>query len=254
MKSTLLFILLCYVGLCLVLYLLQRQMIYMPQPARAVKGVTTLRFHRPEVPLQGWQVNGQQPRALLYYGGNAENIEDNIPFFQQVLSDYTVYLVPYRGYGYNPGAPAEQDLYRDALWVFDQLQPRHKSIAVMGRSLGSGVATYVAAHKPVTRLLLVTPFDSMENVARDIYWMFPVSLLLKDKFASADRVNAITAPTYIVMAEHDRVIPRRRSQALVEKFGDRLEASFVIDNAGHNNISFFPQYIAAVREALAERL
>jgi len=250
MKSTLLVLLLCYAGLCLVLYLLQRQMIYFPQPARAVKGVTTLHFHRAEVPLQGWQVNGHQSKALLYYGGNAENIEDNIPFFQQVLSDYTVYLVPYRGYGYNPGSPAEQALYNDALWVFDQLQPRHESIALMGRSLGSGVATYVAAHKPVSRLLLVTPFDSIVNVAKEIYWMFPVSLLLKDKYASVDRVNAISAPTFIVMAERDRVIPRQRTEALIEKFGDRLQASFVIGNAGHNNISMFPDYIISVRQAL----
>ncbi|GAM70130.1 bem46 protein [Vibrio sp. JCM 19236] len=67
----------------------------------------------------------------------------------------------------------------------------------MGRSLGSGIATYVAANEDIDTLILVTPFDSVENVAREIYWMFPVSLLIKDRYASIDRVKDISAQTHV---------------------------------------------------------
>ena len=120
----------------------------------------------------------------------------------------------------------------------------------MGRSLGSGVATYVAVNRQVEKLLLVTPFDSIENVAKNIYWMFPVSLLIKDKFQSINRVKNISAKTYIFIAENDRVIPRARSEQLIAQFSGQLKDSIVISGADHNDISLYPEYIAGVKRAL----
>ncbi len=115
-----------------------------------------------------------------------------------MLSGYTVYLIPYRGYGNNAGTPAEQVLYSDAVQIYTTIKDQHDSVSLMGRSLGSGIATYVAANRQVDKLILVTPFDSIENVAKDIYWMFPVSLLIKDKFRSSERVKDITAPNLYI--------------------------------------------------------
>jgi pimeloyl-ACP methyl ester carboxylesterase len=120
----------------------------------------------------------------------------------------------------------------------------------MGRSLGSGVATYVAANRNVDTLILVTPFDSIENVAKNIYWMFPVSLMIKDTFRSADRVKDITAQTYIFIAENDRVIPRARTDQLIAHFGDQLVEVVIVANAGHNTISQFPDYVSGLKRAL----
>lgn len=250
MKSILTTILLFYIVVCMLLFVLQRKLIYFPQPSSTVSGATEISFITDGVQLNGWVVNEGQPKALLYYGGNAERIENNIEFFEAVLPNYSVYLIPYRGYGNSTGKPSEAHLYHDALYVFDRVKVNHKQLSLMGRSLGSGVATYVAANRAVEKLLLVTPFDSIENVAKHVYWMFPVSLLIKDKFQSINRVKNITAQTYIFTAENDRVIPRARSRQLIAQFTDQLADSILVSGAGHNDISLYPEYITGVKRAL----
>jgi len=250
MKSTLTTMLLIYIGFCLLLFVLQRKFLYFPQPSGAVSGVTEISFTTDGVQLNGWVVNDGQPKALIYYGGNAESIENNITFFETVLPNYSVYLIPYRGYGNSTGSPSEAHLYHDALYIFDHVKVNHQQISLMGRSLGSGVATYVAVNRQVEKLLLVTPFDSIVNVASNIYWMFPVSLLIQDKFQSINRVKNITAPTYIFVAENDRVIPRARSEQLIAQFTEQLADSILVSGADHNDISLYPEYIAGVKQAL----
>ena len=251
MRTVLLTLLLFYVIFCLTFCSLQRKFLYFPQPAGEAYGAATIRFDIGGEQLNGWVVNEGQPKALIYYGGNAENIEGNIPFFEAVTPDYTVYLIPYRGYGDSSGEPSEQALYSDAVEIFQRVKRSHESISLMGRSLGSGVATYVAANCQVDRLILVTPFDSIENVAKEHYWMLPVSLLIKDRYCSASRVKDITAKTYIFIAENDRIISRARTDQLVAAFGDQLKEVYVIQGAGHNDISLFPDYVAGIRKVLA---
>ena len=167
------------------------------------------------------------------------------------MPDYTVYLIPYRGYGNSTGEPNEDSLYGDALYVFDQVKAHHQQISLMGRSLGSGIATYVAANRQVEKLILITPYDSIVNVAKGAYWMFPVSLLIKDKFQSIKWVKNISAKTYIFVAENDKVIPRERSEQLIAQFTDQLMGSTLVSGAGHNDISLYPEYVTELKKALS---
>ena len=80
--------------------------------------------------------------------------------------------------------------------------------------------------------------------------MLPVSLFIKDRYRSASRVKDITAKTYIFIAENDRIIPRARTEQLIARFGDQLEAVYVIQGAGHNTISQYPSYAERLRQAL----
>jgi pimeloyl-ACP methyl ester carboxylesterase len=104
----------------------------------------------------------------------------------------------YRGYGGSDGTPSETALLSDALFVFDYMlategiDPAH--VVLMGRSLGSGVAVHVAAKRKVGGVILVTPFDSLVNVARAHYPIFPVGLMLKHRFDSAALAPGITTP------------------------------------------------------------
>jgi len=250
MKSILLTILVLYIGVCIVLFVFQRKVIYFPQPATAVNDVAAISFDSDGEQLRGWVVNEGRAKALMYYGGNAENIANNIGFFKDVLPDYSVYLIPYRGYGNSTGYPTEDHLYLDALSIFDRVKVNHQQMALMGRSLGSGVATYVAENRQVTRLVLITPFDSIVNVAKSVYWMFPVNLLLKDRYMSINRVDKITAQTYIFIAEHDQIIPRVRTESLISQFSEQLMATIVITGAGHNDISQYQQYVTELQRAL----
>ncbi|MDG3084993.1 alpha/beta hydrolase [Vibrio hannami] len=250
MKSIIVNLAVLYVIVLSTLYFLQRQFLYYPQHASNVFGEMNIHFVVDDIPLSGWVLNEGQSEALIYYGGNAESIEANIPFFKAVTPNYTVYLIPYRGYGNNPGTPSEDVLYSDAIQIFQSVKSKHDSVSIMGRSLGSGVATFVAAHQPVDKLILVTPFDSIENVAKDVYWMFPVSTMIKDRFRSLDRVKEITSTTYIFIAEEDQVITRTRTDQLIAEFGDQLSEVFVIRSAGHNTISEYPDYVSGLKRAL----
>lgn len=234
---------LVYAGFCVFIYTSQRNAIYYPTPEVQVSDAADMRLESDGQTLKIWRLaNSGGSNAIIYFGGNAEDVSGNIPDFKNFFPGHNVYLVNYRGYGGSTGSPSEAGLYKDALALFDEIRSRYKSISVIGRSLGSGVATYLAALRDVDRLVLITPFDSIENVAKKALPVLPVSLLLKDKFDSVGRVAEIEAPVLVVTAEHDEVIPRRHSIALAEAFPESQVTVEVIPDAGHNTIGMSQQY------------
>jgi len=166
------------------------------------------------------------------------------------LLGHTIYAVNYRGYATSTGQPSEKALTSDALHIYDILEGRHLSIAVIGRSLGSGVATYLAAERKVQKMVLITPFDSVLNVARDRFYFFPIALLLKDKYDSAGKVKQIAAKTLVILAERDQVIAARYSQRLIEAFAKGQVQVKVIGNSGHNDLSNKAEYYRLIESFL----
>ena len=109
-------VLLCLYGLaCAFLYLNQRRLIYMPESSRPVRQAPDFVLPQDGVMLRGWVVNPGKTRALLYFGGNGERIEDLREDFSSGFPDRTIYLLPYRGYGASSGEPSESALIEDAL-------------------------------------------------------------------------------------------------------------------------------------------
>lgn len=251
MKSFFISIILIYLTVCFLLYLFQRHILYFPQRSLLLPNVNTISFEFEDITLKGWVLHEGKSKALIYYGGNAENIEMNVDFFKEQLRDHTIYLIPYRGYGENSGTPSEKALYWDALRIYDFVNSKHKEVALMGRSLGSGVATYVGSQREISRMILVTPFDSIENVAKEIYWMFPISLLIRDRYRSSDRVSNITAPTLMLIASEDRIIPRRHSERLKTFFDPSRITSVVLKGATHNDIHLFGEYALSIKNFLS---
>lgn len=240
-----------YLLLGLMLYVYQRQIIYVPQAATIETPAATISFSRDGTTLAGWLLNPGQDKALIYYGGNAERIEYNRQTLAQLLPDYSIYLIAYRGYGHSSGEPNETALFADALYIYDQLQSNHSHISLLGRSLGSGIASYVAAQRPIDQLLLVTPFDSIESVARERYPVFPVSWLLKDKFDSHGRAAKIAADITVISAANDRIIPPVHTQRLLQQLPASRTRSVVIGGAGHNDLDQFDLYQQTLKQALS---
>ncbi len=240
-----------YACLCGYLFVVQRSLIYFPVPANGSVQADDIRLDSGGESLQVWRLSAGRPRAIVYFGGNAEDVALNVPQFSRIFPQHTVYLANYRGYGASSGEPSEEALYADALRVYDHVSAAHDSVAVIGRSLGGGVATYLAANRPVERLVLVTAFDSAVSVAQAAFPIFPVSLLLRDRFDSAARAGRIEAPTLVVVAERDEIIPRRRTDALVASLDPQLVSVRVVERAGHNTIGQFPEYAAALSGFLA---
>jgi pimeloyl-ACP methyl ester carboxylesterase len=233
---------LTYLGLGAYLYLAQRSFMYFPVAENPAGENAFELITEDGESLKIWVVGEGSDKAVIYFGGNAEDVYNNAEDFRRSLPEHTVYLVNYRGYGGSTGSPTEAALYSDALAIHDALAQQHAEIAVVGRSLGTGVATYLASERAVGRLVLATPHDSALAIAQRMYPVYPVSLLLKDQYRSIEHVPRITAPTLIVLAEHDRIIPRDHSARLVGAFAPGLVEQVVVADAGHNGLSGHPQY------------
>jgi hypothetical protein len=236
---------LLYALACTAMYTLQRSLLYFPSPLTNAPNAPAIAIPEDGSTLRGWLVNPGHPSAVIYFGGKGERVERDVDFFRQTLPECSVYLVPYRGYGPNAGKPTEVGLYADALAEYAFVHARHAHVSVIGRSLGTGVATYVASRRNVDKLVLVTPYDSILNIARARYPMFPVSLLLEDRYESWRRAGSIHAQVLIMLAEHDHAVPRLNSDVLIGNFHPNPD-KVVIPRSDHNNLSNSPIYAQAI--------
>lgn len=234
-------ILFIYVCVGTFLFFAQRSFIYFPTP-ETNHPYTEISYRFDDANIKVVALKKDSEKAILYFGGNGEAVEYNAPIFEKIFNDQTVYLVKYRGYGGSTGKPSEEKIYSDALKIFDDINKKYSEVFVIGRSLGSGVATYVASQRNVEKLVLVTPYDSIESLAQASYPVFPMSLLLIDKYDSVGRENLIKANTLMLVAENDNVIKKSHSKNLFNAFKQTTPKMVIISNTGHNTISNSQQY------------
>ena len=207
--------------------------------------------------LRGWLVKGAEARAplVIYFGGNAEEVSWLVEVAEK-FAGWSLLLVNYRGYGESEGEPGETALFADALAIHDYARRRPdvnpERIVAMGRSLGTGVAVYLAAERPLRGVILVSPYDSLLAVARRHYPFLPMSLMLRHRFDSLSRAPRIEAPLLSLVALDDRVVPASHSRTLFETWrGPKTWRE--IPHADHDSIAGEPAYwseIAAFLKAL----
>ncbi|MEN5046847.1 alpha/beta hydrolase [Pseudomonas jessenii] len=240
-----------YLLLCGALFIFQRSLIYFPQPDNAVTTEDSrLKLAMPDADVWVTTRAHAGPKALIYFGGNAEDVSRNLPSFSEAFPDYAVFLLNYRGFGGSGGSPSEEAIAEDALALFDQVYASHPQIAVIGRSLGSGVAVRLASQRPAAHLILVTPYNSLEEIAVRQYPWFPVKWLLKDRFESGRYAAHIRVPTLLLAASDDEVIPRDSTQRLLTHFPKGVATLRVVPDSGHNSISERVQYLQWMQEVL----
>jgi pimeloyl-ACP methyl ester carboxylesterase len=207
--------------------------------------------------LRGWLIHaGPTPSPLvIYFGGNAEEVSW-LAGSSRFLTGWSLLLMNYRGYGRSEGRPSERTLFADALRVFDHAAGRadveSRRIVAMGRSLGSGVAVHLAAHRPLVGAVLVTPFDSITAVARRHYPYLPVRWLLRHPFDSLARAPILRIPLLCLVAGQDAVIPPVHARRLYEGWaGPKAWREFPA--ADHDGISDAAGYWEAIAAFLADR-
>lgn len=194
---------------------------------------------------------GESAPTLLGFGGNAWNAEAMALYLHGLFPEREIAAFHYRGYAPSTGKPSAAALLADSALVFDRLQqahPRGRVVAV-GFSMGSGVAAHLARHRPVAGLIMVTPFDSLEALARDLYWWAPVGPLLRHRMPTVDFVRGSLVPTALIVAERDTIVPAPRSAALRPAVANLVFEGAV--DAGHNDLYGRPAFAAAMREAMA---
>ncbi|NKB37950.1 MAG: alpha/beta hydrolase [Gammaproteobacteria bacterium] len=240
-------VLFAYIGASVLLYIFQRDLLYFPTEKYEHP------FDRFSISSQGETIelivlNKGNSKALLYFGGNGEAVVANAEAFLSIFSDLTIYLVNYRGYGGSSGKPTESGICADSLTIYDEIIEHHTQLSVAGRSLGSGVATYLAAERTIESIVLITPYDSILNVVKTRLPVFPVKLLLKDHYDSLSRVKNIQSKVLVIAAEHDQVIPMKHTQRLIDEFGSGQTRLKIIRNSGHNSLSINDDYLLSLKE------
>ena len=232
---------------------LQRQLIYFPSKAgeqdllqqAARIGVEVWRNEHGSA--IGWKPASERnalKRMLVFHGnaGYALHREYFVAGFQALGEEWEVFLFEYPGYGAKKGRPSEATLKAGATHALESLlKADTRPIYVIGESLGSGVASYLAGAFPeqVAGLLLVTPFSSLVDVAAHHYPFLPVRTLLSERYDSVEALSRYRGPVAFLLAGRDEVIPTILSRRLYESYSGpkwlRVETG-----AGHNSISYDP--------------
>jgi len=249
-------------GVPLLMYLLQDRLLFFPQPlgaaARAAIG-RQFPFAR-EVfvrgdsgeRLQAWYVPGGPRKPLvIYFGGNAEEVSGMLEDAHTRVPGLGWLLVSYRGYGGSEGKPSEAAITADALrWHAYAVEDLGATeVIAFGRSLGSGAAVFLASQRPLKAVVLVTPFDSLVEVAAHHYPLLPVRALLRHPFDSVSRAPGISAPLLCVAATRDDVIPPVHAHRLYEAWGGP-KRWLLLEEAGHNTTDSHPLFWQNVTDFL----
>ena len=174
--------------------------------------------------------------TILYFHGNAGEIGDRPLRFNYYHSrGLGVAYVSYRGYGGSTGSPTEQGLITDATTAYDWLLAKGiepAAIALLGESLGSGVAVQIATQKQVGAVALNAPYTSTADIAARIYWWLPVRLLMQDQFKSIDFIAKVKAPLLVVHGDQDILIPLEFGKRLFAAANEPKEME-IIQGFGH---------------------
>jgi uncharacterized protein len=242
------------VGLTLVVYFLQDRLLFQPYPLherqrlevrKRFAAVEEVFLESDRQKIHAWHVKAAPPDAplILYFGGNAEDVSSMIDDALKRAPGTNWLLVSYRGYGASEGSPSAAAITTDALrwhdYAIKEWKPRQ--VFAFGRSLGSGAAVQLAAARPLSGVLLVTPFDSLTALAKRYYWYLPVELMLKHRFDSIELAPRVGAPLLCIAAEQDEVIPPEHARRLYEAWAGPKQW-LLLAGVGHNSTDGVPAF------------
>lgn len=252
-----------YLAICAAIYFGQTAMLFPvgrvgpaePLPPRAERlEIAAMSGER----LRGMRIPPARPSGerllILGFAGNGWNAQSAAVFLAGLYPEADVVMFHYRGYAPSEGRASAETLNEDAPRIFDFARERLRPerIVAVGFSIGTGVAASLAAHRRVDGLILVTPFDSLGQLAGGHYPWLPVRLLLGHRMEPAEEIAGTQTPVALIAGGRDTLIPAARTQALRRAIPN-LAFDRTIADAGHNDIYRHPEFAPAMREAL-ERL
>jgi fermentation-respiration switch protein FrsA (DUF1100 family) len=246
MTTTIVLLLSAYVMFGALLFLLQRQIMYPvpatavePKPASAVllkipgKSNTVYALHIPAPP--------SAPTAV-YFHGNAEQLADQTELGEAFREAGIGFLaVEYPGYG----LARQESTTEDAVYGVAEIALRYlqttfgverRHLVIQGRSLGTGVAVEMARRGFGSRIVLISPFTSMVDMAKRTAPLYPVGLLLKDRYDNQSKAREIGIPVLVIHGKDDEIIPFSMGQKLSRAF-PRAQL-YAVERARHNDLFF----------------
>lgn len=247
--NTLKFILIGALGLYLLvgvfIYFMQEALIFRPvRLERDFEYEFDAEFEEHFIPMSdGAEINALHFKTdnskglILYFHGNAGSLERwgeiVIPYTEL---GYEVLIIDYRGYGKSTGKRNRKNLINDAdeVYAFTKTITSEDRIILFGRSLGSSFASYLAGKTNASKLILETPFYSLEDVADGMLPIYPTSALLRYRFQNHLFLKEADLPIYIFHGTEDEVVPYESGKRLYESL-EVEKANFTTIKGGHHN-------------------
>jgi uncharacterized protein len=195
-------------------------------------------------------------KLILYFHGNKGNMETVEEYAISFLENgYDVFIMDYRGFGKSGGIINNpHTLLEDSIFWYDWIkeQKGYSNIVIVGKSLGSGLATYVASKRPSDMLMLITPYDKLVEVGQNLYPWFPVKFFMKYQIPSVSWLDKIQVPIRIIHGTRDETIHPQRARTLYEKAKElNKDVEIIWLNAGkHDNLQMYPQYHKWIQKSL----
>lgn len=239
-------VLVIYLLVVLFFWLFQSRFLFYPQPLGAApvldKNVEEVRIETSrDQTLHGWlcKSQGADPQKLIiYFGGNAEEVSHMIGV-SKMFDEWAMLLVNYPGYGQSQGKPGQKSFFNAALSIYDYAVSREdidpQNIVLMGRSIGTGSAVYVAHERKVRAVVLISPFESLRSVAQSKMPFLPVGLILRHPFPSKKYASKIQAPLLAFYGTQDQIVPGPHSRKLVNAW-EGPSTLVTLEGFNHNDI------------------
>ena len=175
-------------------------------------------------------------KTILFFHGNAGKLDNRVYKLNELSKLELNYLiVAYRGFSGNAGKPTESGLYEDAnfakIWL-NKNGVKDKDIIIYGESLGTAVAIDLASRYNFSGIILESPFTSMLDLAQKYYPIFPVKLILKDRYESRKKLNDIKSPVLVMHGKKDKIVPFYMGEQILEALSSP-KFSYFNDNDDH---------------------
>lgn len=262
MLTITLWLILFYLTLCALAFIFQGTFIF-PGAGKNPQlyshyATQEFKLQRDKITLQGWRLENTaltNSLVIIYFGGNAEDVVSTLPKLQKMGAAFG-YAFNYRGYGHSQGKASQKSLYADALSIYDEIAARHSDnsqtrFIIIGRSLGSAVAGYIANHRKTDALVLMTPLKSASVNGKRMLPFLPVGLLIRHPLDLKTQAAEFTCPVLMLIADVDAVIPPQDS---LETFAAiQSEKQLLrLQGVGHNNLFDNPNALKAIQTFIAE--
>ena len=251
--STLKIVVIVYIVCGVVLYFFQGKILFHPRklsadhrfsfqqpfkeinlPASNKKNVSIIQFTVPDSVRKG---------VVLYFHGNRKNVERYAPYAVNFTrNNHEVWMIDYPGFGKSTGKRTEEIMYSDAALLYKMARARFSrdQIIIYGKSLGTGVATQLASVSDCKRVILETPYYSMDALMKHYAFLYPVSWMTKFHFPTFQYIKSVEAPVTLFHGTKDEVIPFKQAARLAsENPGVNL---ITIEKGRHNNLNDSPTF------------
>jgi len=244
-----------YIGALVYIYATQDSQVFNPDEIEkkepiALKNVKKISFKVEEnVLLDGIYKKSEKKDAplIIYFGGNADDAT-RIVLHVKSLDGFDIVSFNYRGFVNSSGKPSQKAIFSDALKIFDKYG-KNREVIVIGRSLGTGTATYVASKRDIKGLILITPYDSIASIGQKMYPYFPIVFLSKHKFESTKYMTKVKAPVGLIEVKGDTTIPKYHFDKLKEKVSN-LALHIVLEETTHGEVLTHPDFENSLKKII----